>query len=81
MAMSVFMIHANIEFRENMIYIFIRRRCVAGITEIHTAKPTRVAMDELQLQDLKSIEAAHSVSLGQDHIESELTSRRCKTER
>lgn len=59
MTISVFMTHARIEFREKIIWTGhgsnARMRANA---EFHTANPTRVAIDELQLQDLKNIDAA-----------------------
>jgi len=52
---SVFIIHARIEFSAKM-----------------KAKPTRVAMDELQLHDLKNIEAAVDVQQNATPVRHEL---------
>ena len=56
-AKSVFISQANMEFRQNMIYAgslaTTKRRYISELT----ANPTLVAIEELQLHDLQSIEA------------------------
>jgi hypothetical protein len=53
------MTHARIEFREKIICTGHGSNArIRANAEFHTANPTRVAIDELQLQDLKNIDAA-----------------------
>lgn len=61
------MIQASIEFKQNMIYTARessshQRLFDASETPYLTAKPTRVAIELLQLHDLKNKEAAHKDS-------------------
>jgi hypothetical protein len=59
MAASVFIIHAKIELSENVIYkALVSSWKIPHHKRHRTANPTRVAIEELQLQDLKNIEAA-----------------------
>ncbi|KAF7794509.1 hypothetical protein EIP86_005643 [Pleurotus ostreatoroseus] len=53
--MGVFINHANMELRQNIIW--------NKSMEILTAKPTRVAMEELQLHDLKNMDATRVLQL------------------
>jgi hypothetical protein len=67
MARSLFIIQANIELRENMIwtrseYTRWRNRV------LRTANPTRVAIEELQLQDLKNIEATAMLEMDETSV-------------
>ena len=57
-ARLVFITQANRELSKNMNCKKLIRYLPCDIRhESHTAKPTRVAIDELQLHDLKNIEA------------------------
>lgn len=59
MANGVFISHANMEFRQNMIYGVEMSLGHGALPQrmSHTANPTRVAMEELQLHDLKNMDA------------------------
>lgn len=63
-AKSVFMTHARIEFSKKIIFITSKQLSARlQTTKQHTANPTRVAIDELQLHDLKNMDAADVISL------------------